>query len=122
MRSRYTAYVQRNAAYLYSSWHPDTRSARQDIAATPTVNWLDLSIVAVEAGGVNDQQGWVEFQARYRDNGVVQVLQERSCFLRHNGHWVYHSGEIKRAALPGVGRNAPCPCGSGKKFKRCCGR
>ncbi|MCR9161603.1 MAG: SEC-C metal-binding domain-containing protein [Nannocystaceae bacterium] len=23
---------------------------------------------------------------------------------------------------PKVGRNAPCPCGSGKKFKRCCGR
>ena len=20
-----------------------------------------------------------------------------------------------------VGRNAPCPCGSGKKFKKCCG-
>jgi tetratricopeptide (TPR) repeat protein len=25
-------------------------------------------------------------------------------------------------ALPKVGRNAPCPCGSGKKYKRCCGR
>jgi uncharacterized protein YecA (UPF0149 family) len=25
------------------------------------------------------------------------------------------------AATPGVGRNQPCPCGSGKKYKRCCG-
>ena len=24
-------------------------------------------------------------------------------------------------ALPKVGRNDPCPCGSGKKFKKCCG-
>lgn len=24
-------------------------------------------------------------------------------------------------AAPKVGRNAPCPCGSGKKIKRCCG-
>ena len=23
---------------------------------------------------------------------------------------------------PKVGRNDPCPCGSGKKFKKCCGR
>ena len=23
---------------------------------------------------------------------------------------------------PGTGRNAPCPCGSGRKYKRCCGR
>jgi hypothetical protein len=26
------------------------------------------------------------------------------------------------AAFKAVGRNAPCPCGSGKKYKRCCGR
>jgi uncharacterized protein YchJ len=25
-------------------------------------------------------------------------------------------------AFPKVGRNAPCPCGSGKKYKRCCGK
>ena len=23
---------------------------------------------------------------------------------------------------PRIGRNAPCPCGSGKKYKHCCGR
>jgi preprotein translocase subunit SecA len=27
-----------------------------------------------------------------------------------------------RRELPKVGRNDPCPCGSGKKFKQCCGR
>jgi hypothetical protein len=25
-------------------------------------------------------------------------------------------------AAPKVGRNDPCPCGSGKKFKKCCGK
>jgi uncharacterized protein YecA (UPF0149 family) len=24
--------------------------------------------------------------------------------------------------MPKIGRNDPCPCGSGKKFKQCCGR
>lgn len=24
--------------------------------------------------------------------------------------------------VPKVGRNQPCPCGSGKKYKKCCGR
>jgi len=24
--------------------------------------------------------------------------------------------------FPGTGRNAPCPCNSGKKYKRCCGQ
>jgi preprotein translocase subunit SecA len=37
------------------------------------------------------------------------------------------AGEVKldlpvRRAMPKVGRNEPCPCGSGKKFKNCCGR
>ena len=27
-----------------------------------------------------------------------------------------------RRVLPKVGRNEPCPCGSGKKYKNCCGR
>ena len=26
------------------------------------------------------------------------------------------------ASLPKVGRNEPCPCGSGKKYKNCCGK
>ena len=28
---------------------------------------------------------------------------------------------VKRT-VPKVGRNEPCPCGSGKKYKQCCGR
>ncbi len=31
------------------------------------------------------------------------------------------SRNLSRAKLS-IGRNSPCPCGSGKKFKRCCGR
>jgi preprotein translocase subunit SecA len=31
------------------------------------------------------------------------------------------AGTVRRDA-PKVGRNEPCPCGSGKKFKSCCGR
>ncbi len=31
-------------------------------------------------------------------------------------------GVTLRREMPKVGRNDPCPCGSGKKFKQCCGR
>ncbi len=42
---------------------------------------------------------------------------------------VYSSGDdapqkkkpVKRAVQK-IGRNAPCPCGSGKKYKKCCGK
>jgi len=29
---------------------------------------------------------------------------------------------LERSGIPGRDRNAPCPCGSGKKYKRCCGK
>jgi hypothetical protein len=29
---------------------------------------------------------------------------------------------LPREKHPGTGRNAPCPCNSGKKYKKCCGR
>ena len=32
------------------------------------------------------------------------------------------SGSVTSAAEPKVGRNDPCPCGSGKKYKKCCGK
>jgi uncharacterized protein len=31
------------------------------------------------------------------------------------------SGKIAEDAIPKISRNAPCSCGSGRKFKKCCG-
>ena len=38
-----------------------------------------------------------------------------------HSHAHSHAGHTLRRASPKVGRNDPCPCGSGKKFKKCCG-
>ena len=32
-----------------------------------------------------------------------------------------HEREVAKTMSPKVGRNEPCPCGSGRKFKKCCG-
>ena len=34
----------------------------------------------------------------------------------------YKQSRTVRRATPKIGRNDPCPCGSGKKYKHCCGR
>lgn len=34
----------------------------------------------------------------------------------------YRASKTVRREQPKVGRNEPCPCGSGKKYKHCCGR
>ncbi len=35
---------------------------------------------------------------------------------------LFDSATTFRRTVPEIGRNDPCPCGSGKKFKQCCGR
>jgi SEC-C motif domain protein len=69
----------------------------------------------------------VEFTAFFKaDNGAEGTLQEKSEFHRINGDWIFartlRQGPAPVKSAPKVGRNDPCPCGSGKKFKQCCGK
>ena len=46
--------------------------------------------------------------------------EERKLVASHGGDATAHKAPAK--ATEKVGRNDPCPCGSGKKYKECCGR
>lgn len=119
MRSRYSAYVTGNNAYLLSTWHPDTRPAELDVSAEAGA-WFGLNVLNASEKG---DTGIVEFEAFYRQDERMYTMHERSRFVRENGQWLYVDGdqlEQKPIKPVKVGRNDPCPCGSGKKFKRCC--
>jgi len=123
MCSRYTAYVRGDESYLLQTWHASTRPIQLELddVSTGGMQWLGLDIVSVKAG---DTEGRVEFIAHYRLNGRPETLHETSRFLKENGQWYYFDGEIHVTENKSVkiARNAPCHCGSGKKYKRCCGR
>jgi len=121
MRSRYSAFVLRDIDYLARSWHPSTRPESFDLDHTP--QWTGLEIRATSGGSGMDDTGTVEFVARYRNSSGIGVQHETSRFVREDGHWLYVDGTIHPpVTAPAGGRNAPCSCGSGLKFKRCCGR
>ena len=86
-----------------------------------------LSVVSVDGGGADDEVGEVEFVVGYIDErGEGCRHHERSRFRRSEGRWYFVEGElIKEPPVvregPKMGRNDPCSCGSGKKYKRCCG-
>jgi SEC-C motif domain protein len=129
MRSRYTAYAKGAIDYLVASHHATTRAAvdREGIAEwAQRSTWLGLEIGATEAGAATDERGTVEFRAKYRQGDIVHTHHERSQFLRADGRWFYVDGKVLKPppvvrAADRVGRNDPCPCGSGKKYKRCHG-
>jgi SEC-C motif-containing protein len=130
MRSRYTAYVKGDIDYLHDSIHPAHREG-VDREATKAwskgATWHGLDIVAKEGGGPTDEKGVVEFRARFTMNRIVQEHHERAEFERLDGRWYFVDGQMvpqKPATRggPRVGRNDPCTCGSGKKYKKCCGK
>jgi SEC-C motif-containing protein len=133
MRSRYAAYVRRAVPYLIHSHDPATRARinRDELTRwCKETTWRGLEIVTTEAGGVADQAGLVELIARGVARGNPFTMHERSRFRRHDGRWVYTDAESSSssAGVPSIaaaakpGRNDPCPCGSGQKYKRCHGR
>jgi SEC-C motif-containing protein len=123
MRSRFSAYALGEAQYIARTWATSTRP--HALTLPVGVAWRDLEILRIEAGGEADPQGLVEFVAHCVVDGQPHAVHETSRFTRENGEWRYLNGETPKTVkrqTPKVGRNAPCPCGSGKKFKHCCGQ
>ena len=119
MRSRYCAYVMKDADYLIGTWHPSCQAEtfRADIQKNfAHTEWLGLTVFATEESR-NPGEGFVSFVARFSENNKNGAIIERSRFLQENGQWYYIDG-----TRPVIGRNDSCPCGSGKKFKKCCGQ
>ncbi|WP_413738741.1 YchJ family protein [Sodalis sp. RH21] len=121
MRSRYTAFARHDVDYLIATWHPacDAARWRGEIAANfAATQWRGLEILQ-ETAGKNADEGYVEFIARFFDQQRQRpgFIHERSRFVRSAERWYYMDGVHKQPA-----RNDPCPCGSGKKYKKCCGQ
>ena len=93
MRSRYSAYVLGNAAYLLATWHPDTRPAGLDIEEGPPTKWLGLAVKRHEDRG--EGRAVVEFVARYKIGGRAHRLHESSRFVHENGRWLYLDGNCQ---------------------------
>ena len=122
MRSRYAAFCTGHVDYLIATHHPSKRQAGERSSLERIcreTNWLELEVVDTANGSATDSEGVVEFIARYA-GAQVGVLRERSRFVKQNGQWFYLDG-LQDDDQP-RGRNEPCWCGSGKKFKKCHGR
>lgn len=121
MRSRYTAFTRADLDYLETTLAPE---AKEDYDRAETEAWVKeakwdgLEIRAAEG----DQ---VEFVARYKMRGKIFAHHELASFRQNEGRWVYVDGVMNprptQRSVEKVGRNDPCTCGSGKKFKKCCG-
>lgn len=124
MRSRYSAYSLAKIDHIKNTMKGKALIGFNALEAqqwTEQVTWLGLEVIQAEP--TTSDVGFVEFAARFRENNKIQVIHEVSEFHREEGFWFYVSGSTKQGSpkikKPKVARNAPCPCGSGKKYKNC---
>lgn len=128
MRSRYSAYATVATGYIFETTHPDHRADFDEKGTrqwAESSQWEGLEIVATQAGGPDDIKGKVEFIARYRDGEVHRTHHELADFAKLDGAWYFVDGagvKPRPATSTKVGRNDPCTCGSGQKYKKCCGK
>ena len=130
MRARYSSYVTGDIDFLKSS---ATKAVQEEFdeqaskAWSAAAQWHGLEIIRCEEGQKGDKKGVVEFRALYTANGEFCNHHEVSSFVKEADGWKFEDGELVGETPivreePKVGRNDPCPCGSGKKYKKCCGK
>ena len=128
MRARYSAFVTHAIDFIVASTHSRTRKEIDlDFIRewSETSTWQALQIL--ETRQVNANKAFVSFEARFANPaGEDQIHREKSLFERENEEWKFVTGdELKnptvRYEIPPPGRNDPCPCGSGRKYKKCHG-
>jgi SEC-C motif-containing protein len=117
MRSRFTAFVIEDSAFLLRSWDNSTRP--QSIHFENNIVWLRLIIEDAPQPLPGDSAGTVTFRAYFIQNDKFVEMKEQSTFTRKRGLWFYLNGELTLQEKP-ISFKDKCPCGSGKKYKRCC--
>lgn len=122
MRARYCAFVLKNFDYIIKTHHPDFLGelTLASLQRGPHPDWLGLDVLAssepLKIAGY--KKATVTFKAWYKLEGEIDAIYECSEFVHHLGRWYYTQGRQMTTKLPG--RNDPCVCHSGKKYKQCC--
>lgn len=116
MRSRYSAYVKGEVDYIANTQSGKAAIGFDKVQAkawSEQADWKSLTVLNTKQDG---DKGEVEFMSHYILQGRPSYMHERSQFERIDGVWFYTDGKFVK-----TGRNDLCPCGSQKKFKKCCG-
>ncbi len=126
MRARYSAYARGEIDFIMSTQDSGEDADRASTESwSRDSDWLGLEVLGTEGGGESDDTGKVEFVARFVHKGEESRHHEVAEFRRSGTRWMLIEGKMQnstfRRTQPKVGPNQPCPCGSGKKYKKCCG-
>lgn len=128
MRARFSAYVTSDIDFLIETYHSSCNAhlEKAHIIEAANTHWVRLDIIDAPSTSEDTSYAFVEFKAWFMEDGNLNCLHERSRFTKElyqsQLQWRYLDGHYPAATntTTKVGRNDPCPCNSGKKYKKCC--
>lgn len=124
LKTRYQAFVDGDIDFILATHHPETRDQVQREAVeswSQGSTWRGLQVDSLEEKG---DKTFIRFSVRYQREDQTTKHTEDAEFRKFEGRWYYFDSnfpkpETIRRDGEKVGRNDPCPCGSGKKYKKC---
>ena len=130
MRSRYSAYATGHIDYIINTIVKSKQNEQDKNSIkkwSEKSEWKKLEVLNVEQGTSEDDEGYVEFIAHYITDGNRHTHHEIAHFTKDENKWYFNDSKFPSVKqyireTPKPGRNSPCPCGSGKKYKKCCGK
>ncbi|WP_301099811.1 YchJ family protein [Otariodibacter sp.] len=117
MRSRYTAYTQLNIDYIVATTVPNQQLSldrKMMMKWSKTTQWKGLEIVQHNPK-FSKNHATVEFKALFKTDNGQDIHHELSLFVKINDCWFFVDPNVT------IPKKQLCFCGSGKKFKQCCG-
>ncbi len=95
MRSRYSAFVVADGEYLLKTHSKQTKdqvNKTELVKWAKSVKWIGLKIIDKEKGQKDDEVGFVEFEAFFKERIFKRSIHEKSKFIKEDGIWVYLNG------------------------------
>ncbi len=125
VRSRYTAFFMRNLDYVSRTHAREIRDDFNRAEAERLAEDCQFRGLRIHSAREMDDTAEVEFVVQFYQEKKIVTRGSASRFRRENGEWFYISSKPAQHIIntnnPKIGRNESCLCGSGKKFKKCCG-
>ncbi len=126
LRTRYDAFVSGDVDYILATHHPETRSQVERAAVEAWSKGSSWKGIKIDQVDLKKDKALIRFTVRYQREDETTNHTEDAEFRLFDGRWYYYDSnfpkpETIRRDGEKLGRNDPCHCGSGKKFKKCHG-
>lgn len=126
LQARYQAHVKADVDFIVASTHPEMREKLDQGVIQNWCKQAEWLGYQVEEEIIESDKAFLTFLLRYEEASKAFNHYEKAEFRKLEDKWYYYDSSFPKPKTfkredEKVGRNDPCPCGSGKKNKKCCG-